>query len=420
MISKEFHETRRELYAGLLSERSIGILFSGYEKEDRGDQKFPFTPYANFYYLTGYEQPRAVYVVIKHDGTCRETLFIERPDETKMRWVGVFHTAEDVAAETGIAAVDYLENLSATLTAAIRRSHLEHLYIDLASWDDGIEVSLTQKFTAKFLKQHPFFQVHNTYEDMGLLRQVKTQEEIRLHEEACRVTKRGVLAILDTLRPGLCEYETEAEFDRILKAHNAQHAFPTIAASHKNACIMHYTRNDRKMEAGDMILFDLGAQWQYYAADVSRTYPVSGTFTEQQKQLYNVVLHGLDAALAKARPGQAKDELQKISKAAMAEELIRIGFIREPDEINRYYVHGSGHFIGLYTHDVGNDSALLEEDMVFTLEPGLYFDELNLGIRIEDTLVVTKTGCRVLTDSIPKTVEDIERYMAEARSKSVH
>ena len=162
-----------------------------------------------------------------------------------------------------------------------------------------------------------------------------------------------------------------------------------------------------------MILFDLGAEWGHYAADVSRTYPVSGKFTPQQKALYQVVLKGLEAAIARTKPGQPKHELQQISKDVMAEELIKLGMIQKKEEISRYYFHGSGHYIGLYTHDVGDEQALLEEDMMFTLEPGLYFEELGIGIRIEDTLLVTKDGCEVLSGGIPKTIEEIEAFMAE-------
>ena len=168
------------------------------------------------------------------------------------------------------------------------------------------------------------------------------------------------------------------------------------------------------MKDGDMVLYDLGAKWGGYDADVSRTYPINGHFTEEQKTLYNIVLKGLDAAIAATKPGQPKNELQELSKQVMAEELIRIGMIEKPEEIIRYYFHGSGHYIGLYTHDVGDDNALLEEDMVFTLEPGLYFDELGIGIRIEDTLVVTKDGCEVLSGGIPKTVEEIEAFMQKS------
>lgn len=163
-----------------------------------------------------------------------------------------------------------------------------------------------------------------------------------------------------------------------------------------------------------MILFDLGAEWGGYASDVSRTFPVNGRFTDQQKALYEVVLKGLEAAIARTKPGQPKNELQEISKEVMARELIRLGMIQKPEEIMKYYFHSSGHYIGLYTHDVGNDEAVLEKDMMFTLEPGLYFEELGIGIRIEDTILVTEDGCDVLTRGIPKTPEEIEKFMAGA------
>lgn len=160
------------------------------------------------------------------------------------------------------------------------------------------------------------------------------------------------------------------------------------------------------------MLVDLGASWEYYCADVSRTFPANGKFTPRQKLLYEIVLAGLTAALEAAKPGQRKDELQLISKRVMADELVKAGILSAPEEIEKYYLHGSGHFIGLYTHDVGEDPEnLLQKDMMFTLEPGLYFPEEGIGIRIEDTLLVTEDGCEVLTADIPKTVEEIEVFM---------
>ena len=268
-----------------------------------------------------------------------------------------------------------------------------------------------REFASRIHDFDPTLPIYNTFQDLARFRQVKTKEEIALHRKACDITASGVNNILAHLKPDMFEYEIEAYFDFTLKSQNAKHAFPTIAASGANACCMHYDSNDRKMMNGDMILFDLGAKWGGYDADVSRTFPVNGVFTEEQRTLYEVVLKGLDAAIAATKPGQPKNELQDISKQVMANELMRLGMIEKPEEIMRYYFHGSGHYIGLYTHDVGDDNALLEEDMVFTLEPGLYFDELNLGIRIEDTLLVTKDGCEVLSGNIPKTVADIEDAM---------
>lgn len=413
MISQEFHRSRRALYRDILKDNSMGFVFSGEQKGDRGDQMFPFTPYANFYYLTGFEQPRAVFMAVKEDGKYREVLFIDHPDEKKQRWEGISYTKESVSAETGIGQVEYLERFMESIPLFGRKNLIEDLYVDIANWEKTFTQDPAQRFAAKVQSSYPYIHIHNTFHQMSLMRQVKTAEEIGLHKEACRITGEGVRHMLKNLAPGMYEHQAEAYFDFVLKDRNALHAFPTIAASGPNACILHYVSNDRMMQEGDMILFDLGAEWGHYAADVSRTYPVSGRFTDRQRELYEVVLKGLDAAIARTRPGQPKDELQEISKDVMAEELVRLGMIREKDEISRHYYHGSGHYIGLYTHDVGDEHALLEEDMMFTLEPGLYFPESGIGIRIEDTILVTRDGCQVLTGDIPKTVEEIEAFMAE-------
>lgn len=414
MISKEFHSTRRRQYVAHMKDNSMGFIFAGDEKEDRGDQMHPFTPYANFYYLTGFDQPGAVLMLTKLEGVCRETLFIHHTDEMMARWQGVSYTRESVREETGIRQVEYLERFESGIPLFGRRNLVEHFYIDIANWETGFSLNLAQQFARKVCEAYPYLQVHNTAEFLAKLRQVKDKEEIALHRRACEITTQGVRHILRNLKPGMKEYEIEAEFAYILGKNHARHAFATIAASGANACVLHYVKNDRKMEEGDMILFDLGAEWGYYASDVSRTFPVNGKFTPQQKELYNVVLKGLEAAIAHTKPGQPKHLLQEISKDVMAQELIRLGYIQKPEEIQKYYFHSSGHFIGLYTHDVGDDKAILQEDMMFTLEPGLYFEELGLGIRIEDTILITADGCEVLTADIPKNVEDIEHFMEEA------
>lgn len=417
MISKEFHASRRALYGEILEDNSMGFVFSGETKEDRGDQMHPFTPYANFYYLTGFDQPKAVLMMVKLHGKLSETLFIDHPDAMRARWEGVSYDKDSVQAETGVGQVEYLERFEEKLPLFTRKNEIEHLYVDIANWEKGFVQNPAQAFASKVLSCFPYLKLHNTFGELALMRQVKGKEEIALHRRACEITTEGVKNILTHLRPGMCEYEIEAHFDYTLRSRNARHAFGTIAASGPNACVLHYMRNNRMMQDGEMILFDLGAEYGYYASDVSRTFPVNGKFSPRQKELYNVVLKGLEAAIAKTRPGQPKNELQEISKQVMAEELMKLGMIQKPEEIQKYYFHSSGHYIGLYTHDVGDDEAVLEPDMMFTLEPGLYFEELGIGIRIEDTILITENGCDVLTAGIPKTIEEIEAFMAENHRK---
>jgi len=413
MLSKEFHASRRAKYLELLEERSVGFVFSGEMKYGNGDEEIPFIPYANFYYLTGFEYPKAVYMAAKINGHVREMLFIDHPNEMAKRWQGVFYTKESVSEETGIDCVEYIESFDEFIPMFRAPGMVDSVYFDIASWEGGDSSSSPeQRFARKVRDFDPTLNIRNTYNGMSLIRQVEEPEEIEMHRKACEITTEGVKCILAHLHPNMYEYEIEAWFDHALKARNAGHAFATIAASSINACSMHYADNDRLMEDGEMILFDLGAEWGHYASDVSRTFPVNGKFTDQQKMLYNVVLKGLEAAEAAAKPGVIKSSLQDLSREVMAEELVKTGMIEKAEEIDQFYFHGSGHYIGLYTHDVGNDDAPLEENMMFTLEPGLYFDDLKLGIRIEDTLLVTKDGVDILSGEIPKTIDEIEGYMA--------
>ncbi len=414
MLSKEFHASRRSSYGNLLEDGSISAIFSGQQKNRVGDEAYPFETYRNFYYLTGYDKPKAVYMGYKIGGLYHDVLFIERPDERRELYEGKMDTPDGLKESLGLKDVRYLDRMPNFVSGLFCRNDFRYLYIDTNCWDsyDSFEDD-TERFVSHMLKKYPYLSVRNTFSDIADLRTIKGKEEISAHREACKVTEYGVKRMLHQIRPGIRESEAEAYFDFELKLHGCSHGFTTIAASGKNACTLHYSENNSILQDGDLILFDLGAASGYYGADVSRTYPVNGKFTPRQKELYEVVLKGLEAGLAISKPGQQKDLIQLESKRVMAQELIRLGIIQKPEEIAKYYKHGSGHFIGLYTHDVGNDAAILEKDMVFTLEPGLYFEEEGIGIRIEDTILVTEDGCEVLTGDIPKTVADIEAFMAK-------
>ena len=376
MLSKAFHRGRREAFASVLKNNTMELIESGSLKQEVGDQNYPFVPDMDFYYLTGLELPDAYLAAVKRDGVCEYTLFIKRTDRRSARWTGEDYNITSIRKLTGIKNIRYNDTVG--------------------------EFIESNRKGLKLKKKHS---------DLSGIRYIKTKEEIECHRKAAEITAEGVDSILRNLRPGMYEYEIEAYFDFALKSRNAGHAFSTIAASGKNACVLHYDRKDSLINNGDMILFDLGASWKHYCCDLSRTYPANGKFTKQQRQLYNIVLDGLKAAEEAAVPGVCKNDLQYISKDVMTKELMDAGFIKKPKDIDKYYCHGSGHYIGLFTHDVGDNNAPLCENMMFTLEPGLYFDELSLGIRIEDTLLVTKDGVDILTGDIPKEPDDIEKIM---------
>ena len=189
------------------------------------------------------------------------------------------------------------------------------------------------------------------------------------------------------------------------------YAFHTIAACGKNATVLHYNENNSELEDGKLVLFDLGAQYKYYNADISRTFPVSGKFTQRQKQIYNVVLRAQEAVTAIARPGILFSVLNETATKVLAEGCKELGLIKEDSELFKYYFHGVSHYLGLDTHDVGSRDMELKPGMVFTNEPGLYIEEENIGIRIEDNILITESGSENLSKQIIKTVEEIEAFM---------
>ncbi len=414
MLPKEMYIENRRRLAESMKDHSICLIHSGLEKEYSHDECYLFEPYRNFLYLTGYDRPGSILLIEKHaDGKTGETLFVPVPTALEQRWSGIKFNGAEIRDRSGIARIADINTFDNYISRLMSNGVIQDVYIDLekrrvTSAPNGIEQTLE-----KLRSAYPYITVHNVFATVAKMRTIKCEAEIEAHRKAVEITELGVRNMLRNMKPGMYEYEIEAYYDFVLKSHGVKApAFHTIAAAGQNANYMHYSANNTKTEDGQMILFDLGARYEYYCADVSRTYPINGKFTERQKQLYTVVLNGLKAAEAAAKPGVVKDELQLISRRVMAEELVKIGKIEKTEDISKYYMHGSGHNIGLDTHDPGDINLILEKDLMFTLEPGLYFDDEQIGIRIEDTLLVTEDGVDILSASIPKEIEDIEAYMA--------
>ena len=240
--------------------------------------------------------------------------------------------------------------------------------------------------------------------------------EIEEIKKAIDITQKGIEAILTNIGP-MKEYQLESYFDQAIKYHGASgYAFPTIAASGKNGCCLHYQDNNSDMMAGDLVLFDLGAHYNMYCADISRTFPVSGKFSLRQKEIYEIVLGGQEEVFKAAKPGVTTRELNQILLQYFAKELKRIGLIQEDKEVSKYYYHGVSHHIGLECHDLC-EYIPLQAGSIISNEPGLYIAEENIGIRIEDDVLITETGCENLSKNIIKTVEEIEAFIAKGKEK---
>ena len=254
----------------------------------------------------------------------------------------------------------------------------------------------------------------NVNEQISYLRMFKSEFEVNNLKKAIDITKIGLDRIMDSLKTRNNEFQLEADFlHQIVLEGSAGNSFDTIAASGKNATVLHYEDNNCELNSGDMILFDLGALYNNYGSDISRTYPINGTFSERQKILYEIVLKVNKESIKYVKPGITWKELNKFAKDLLINECKKIGLIENDEDITKYYYHSIGHFLGLDVHDVGHYELDLIEGMVITIEPGLYIKEEGIGIRIEDDILITKNGCINLSKNIIKEVKDIEEYLSK-------
>lgn len=411
MNSNVFINNRKNLMEGL-KDNSVLIMFAGNAPKKSADEAYPFTPNRNFYYLTGVNEEEVILMITKRDKRVEENLFIKKADPVMEKWVGKTISVDEAKAVSGINNIKYMEDFEGTLHKFITMYDINKLYLDLERDSFNSPATKEEVFAKKLIKKYPQVKIKNVYNKICNLRVIKNEEEIEETKKAIAITKEGIESLMKNAKAGMKEYQLEAHFDFVLKTNGVKdYAFKTIAASGKNATVLHYVDNNSEIKDGDLILFDLGAQLNYYNADISRTFPVNGRFTERQKQIYNIVLKAELEVIKAIKPGLPFTELNIIARKVLGEGLKEIGLIKEDTELSNYYYHGVSHYLGLDTHDVGSREAKLEPGMVVTVEPGLYISEEGIGIRIEDDVLVTKEGSEVLSKDIIKTVEEIEAFM---------
>lgn len=411
-MKKELFVKNRKKLWDKLEENSITLMFAGEAPYKSADETYAFTPNRNFYYLTGINKEKMILMLVKRNGKVEETIFIEKNDPIMARWVGEKMPQEEVSKTSGIEKIKFVEEFEETLGLVLDRTKIDSLYLDLERQQFHMSASTPQRFASAATERYPYLKINNIYHEIASLRLIKSEEEIELIKEAIDITDKGIKALMKNSKAGMWEYELEAYFDFTLKSSGVtDYAFHTIAACGKNATVLHYNENNSELEDGKLVLFDLGAQYKYYNADISRTFPVSGKFTQRQKQIYNVVLRAQEAVTAIARPGILFSVLNETAKKVLAEGCKELGLIKEDSELFKYYFHGVSHYLGLDTHDVGSRDMELKPGMVFTNEPGLYIEEENIGIRIEDNILITESGSENLSKQIIKTVDEIEAFM---------
>lgn len=402
---------RRQAVTDTLEDQSALFLFSGQARQKTLDQDFPFSVNRNFYYLTGLDEPDYILLAAKLGGQVRETVFLPRPDPYLELYHGKMPTAEEIQERTGADAAFYLDKLDWELGRLFSRNYFEHLYMDFHKRELNSDAYPEHDMARRITQAHPYLRLHSIARTIDNLRRIKDEEELHCIREAIRITGLGIESILRHMAPGVGEGQLQAYFEFELKYNGAMgNAFYPIIAAGANSVNLHYERNNQILKAGDVLLLDLGAEYGYYSADISRTFPVSGAFTGRQRYYYDAVLAAQQAIADALRPGLPVDDTVEIARDKLFEYCVQDGLTKERKDMEQLLPHGVCHYMGLDTHDVG-DRNLLQPGMVLTMEPGIYLREEGLGIRIEDDALITADGCEILSKQILKTPEEIEAFV---------
>ena len=424
-LNREIFIENRSRFTALMKPNSLAIFTSNDIYPTSADGHLPFKQHSDILFLSGADQEESILVLFPdaHKDNLKEVLFLKETNDLIAVWEGARYTKDEAFDISGIKSVFWLsdfERVFNEMAVNAERIYLngnEHLRAH-------VETELRQDRMNKWIKEH--YHGHEFERSQPILHRVrgtKTALELEVMREAATITTKGYKRILKFLKPGVWEYELEAEFmHEFLINRSLGFAYTPIIAAGSNANVLHYIENNDQCNDGDLVLFDVGAEYGNYTCDVTRCYPVNGKFTARQTEVYNAVLRVHEGAIALLRPSIMLDDYHKKVGELMTEELLKLGLITAVDVANedpawpaykKYFMHGTSHYLGLDVHDYGLWTIPVEEGMVFTVEPGIYIPEEGLGIRIEDDIVITKDGHENLTRAIPKTVEEIEAFMAQ-------
>lgn len=422
-INYEFFINNRKKFIEKMDQKGMAIFHSNDLFPRNGDQTFRFRQQSDLFYLTGIEQEKTILVLFPDcpNPELREVLFLLEPVEALQTWEGHKLSGQEARGISGISKVKWLDQFDSLLTEAM--SFAEKVYLNTIEYPKfSTDVPYRDlRFAKEIREKFPNHDYRRIAPLLYPLRTIKTEEEIAMISQAIDLTGFAFQRILKFVKPGVKEYEVEAELTHeFLFRGSAGSAYHPIIASGINACSLHYIENSAECNDGELLLMDFGAEYGNYAADLTRTIPVNGNFTDRQRKCYNAVLRVLKQSARLLIPGNTIDQVNKEVNKLMEEEMIGLGlFSREGVEKQdrdkplyfRYFMHGVSHFLGLDVHDVGSRFEPFQPGMVFTFEPGLYIKEENMGIRLENNYLVTEGEPVDLTAGIPVEAEEIELLM---------
>ena len=420
--SELFIRNRRNL-AKLLEPGSIAVFQSNDIMPTSADGTMPFVQDADLFYLSGIDQEETVLVIFPDfpDERFREVLFVKKTNEHIAIWEGHKYTKEEARESSGIESIRWTDEFEQTFNSLMAEASKVYLNSNEHIRAATEVESRNTRFTKWCQTNYPLHQYRKVAPLMHKLRAIKSSSEIDQIHTACRITEGGFRRVLDFVKPGIWEYEIEAEYlHEFISNRSDGFAYEPIIASGGNACVLHYIDNNQQCKDGEVILMDVGASFARYNADMTRSIPVNGRFTDRQKAVYNSVLKVMREAMKLLVPGNAIPQYHMEVGKIMESELIQLGLIDKTEVKNqnpenpaykKYFMHGTSHHLGLNVHDVGNIYRPFEPGMVFTVEPGIYIREENLGIRLENNVVIQTDGLQDLMATIPIEVEEIEDLM---------
>lgn len=404
------HKKRRQALLKRLGENALVIISTNPHKRRNGDVYYPFRPDSDFWYLSGFTEPEAVMVFSQH----YYHIFLRPKDVGKTVWdgdvLGLDAASEALLADKALA----IQSLK-TLLPQYLENAADVYYQSKSNCDDNTLDKLLKKIPHQPLAPH-----------LAEMRLVKTRDEVGLIKRAVDISIKAHEQAMKQTISGLYEYEIAGIFSGFFAQNNVQHAYPPIVAAGENALVLHYINNDKILKTGQLLLIDAGCEVEGYAADITRTFPIDGKFTKAQKQIYQIVLEAQLAAIDAIKPGEFVNTPHKIATQIITQGLLDLGVLQDKKNVKDFFMHGTGHWLGLDVHDVGeykqaNQYRKFTAGMLTTVEPGIYIrqnDKINpiywhIGIRIEDNVLLTQTGNTVLTSALVKQIDDIESLMSK-------
>ncbi|MDQ3288866.1 MAG: aminopeptidase P N-terminal domain-containing protein [Pseudomonadota bacterium] len=433
MPPKAYARRRKQLMR-MAGDDAILILPAALERFRNRDTHYPYRQDSDLLYLTGFPEPEAVLVLVPGRAAGETLLFCRERDVEREGWDGPRYGTEGAVEAFGMDDAYPITDLDDILPSLLEgRSRVYYHFgrdaefdLKLIGWVNRVRAMMRMGAQPP----HEFLELGHLLDEQRLM---KDRDEIRMMQRAADITVAAHQVAMRSVRPGIREYELQAELERVFRMSDAVPAYGTIVGAGANACILHYVANAGQAKAGDLVLIDAGAEYRGYAADITRTFPVNGRFSTEQRALHDLVGAAQAAALAQAQPGVAYEAGHLAAVETLTEGLLQLGLLKgklgkhlKDGSYKRFYRHKTGHWIGLDVHDVGEyriegESRVLEPGMVFTIEPGLYVSPddttvapkwRGIGIRTEDDVLVTRDGHRVLTDSLARSSDEIEAFMA--------